>query len=281
LAFWLGREGRVALAGAVITGLFLVGRIAGSHGLAEMEAYRPVLSVQIYLDRAGGFLWRASYRRAWMTPPVMALMVLLAALVAVRSRALPPRFALAWMLIGILPVAFISQRGLDAVWIPALGMAMYVAWGLRELSFRLAPRFGPRPVVLFAALLVLLAAAHYRYARKDWSAMLAEGRHIRKVYNELRTRHGGLTATGHILFVEDPFPESGWTSAFLVFLLSGRSDMHVYRLDRLLATWKPEEVIQVSHAFAWCGNRLVACDPEVFSNVPIRELTGRRCVPRE
>jgi hypothetical protein len=278
LRSWLLNEGRVALLGGVLTFLFIAGRIVGPDTLTAMDSYRPVFSLEVYLDRARNFLAYTLYNRSWTTPAVLAAIVTLMAIVSYRSRLMPLRFGFLWMIIGILPVAFIHQRGLDAVWIAALGFALFLASGLVAVTRRFAPSSAVRPVVLFIAVLVALIAIHGKYGRFNFVTDTADSRQIMDVYQQIHQRQPVFPLGSRILFLQDPIPEHDYASTFIVYLLSRDLMMHVYRLDRLLKEWPPTETREVNFVFTWSGGRLLRCDAHRFSNVPIGQLPARACI---
>lgn len=211
---------RVPLVGAALTALFLLGRVASGDMLSN-AGYRPSLGAGVYLDHAYRFLAFALYDPWWLTPPVAAALALALVAYAAWRGSAPLRLAIAWMLVGILPVAFIEQRGLDAVYIPALALALAMALGIRRAARR-AP-----PAAVFSVALVALVCVHHAYGRVDYPVMLAEGHHIRAVYEQLSARR--FPAASRILFLRDPFPGGSWSSAFLVYLSTRDPSLQVAR----------------------------------------------------
>ncbi len=298
LAAWLLREGRVPLTGAALTVAYLAGRIWAPEGLPGMAAYRPELSLAVYLDRARWWLWRVLYDPGWLTPPVAGLLLLLVLVAAARRRSLPLRLSVAWMLIGILPVAFIPQRGLYAAYIPGLGLALCLAVGVEALAKGLArralrfrdlfvwradrwpvPAAAPprrwRPIVTFASVLLALVAVHRLYGRISFHEVNAEARHIGCVYQQLRAGGTVFPGRSRILFLRDPFQESEWASTFLVGLYSRDSTLNVFRADRLIRDFNKNDVLDFDYAFTWEGDRLLACDAGPFRRVSVRDLPDR------
>jgi hypothetical protein len=212
----LAKAWRVPAAGAAITALFIFGRVTAMFSNA---GYRPSFGPRVYLEHAYRFLGFALYDPWWLMPWVAAALALAVAAYAAWRGSPALRLAVVWMAIGILPVAFIEQRGLDAVYIPALALALAIALAI--------PR--RRPAVAFAAVLAVLVLAHHRYGRVDYPVMLAEGHKIRAVYEQMRARR--FPAKSRVLFLQDPFPNDQWSSAFLVYLVSKDRSLQVARAD--------------------------------------------------
>ena len=264
LGRWLLNEGRVPMWGALMTLAFIVGRVYGPGALTSMEAYRPVVSLDAYLDHARHFLWCASGRPGWMKPGVAAVIAVLFVAVAIRSRLPALRFGLAWMLIGILPVAFIQQRGLDAVCIPSLGLALFVAAGLDSLAKR-----GGR----IAALAIFLAIL----GRIPYEDMTVEVRRIRAVDAELRERLPEISGRARVLLLENPLPPHGWTMVQLIALRYRDRHPTTFRLDLVMKHWKPAEVADFEVVLSVVNGRLVLCDAAPFQRVAVSDLPHRAC----
>lgn len=133
---WVWREGRVPLVGAVLTTVFIAGRIGDPLGLPSMPAYHPVLDWQVYLDRTYHYPAFALYEPNWLTAPVGYALLALMLVAAVAWPSLPFRLGVFWTLVGILPVAFILQRGMDAAYVAAPGFALSIAAVLTALAGR-------------------------------------------------------------------------------------------------------------------------------------------------
>jgi len=147
---WIAADGRIAIAGIAINLLFILGRIYGGGGLSMVDGYKPVYRLSVYLARAHHFLSEAFYNPHWLTPLAALLLFFVLAAMALWSRWFPFRFAVAWMPVAILPVAFIPERGLDSATIAALGLAMAIALIFTEISRHLFP-FKERQAAQFVA----------------------------------------------------------------------------------------------------------------------------------
>jgi hypothetical protein len=120
---WLWQNGRTAIVAGVMALAFIWGRVLAPEGVAAQGGYAMSVSVREYLRHVRHFLAELLLRPgAGGGEALFALLLLalLAAAVLVRSRIL----VLGWLLftVGILPVAFIPNRGLDAIIIPLTGL---------------------------------------------------------------------------------------------------------------------------------------------------------------
>ncbi|MEO7651462.1 MAG: glycosyltransferase family 39 protein [Bryobacteraceae bacterium] len=248
------RRGLIPLTGGVLTALFIFGRVLRAQGLTANDAYRPVLQVGVYLSHGHRFLSEAVYQSENLGPAAACLILAFCFAMAFRFRLLPLRFGLAWMLIGILPVAFIEQRGFDAVTIPALGLALFVATLIARarqiLAWRVRPTFG------LAAGFLLIAAAHSTYGQLPFREANEHSRLILNVHKEL-LRFRCAHPTGHrLLFVRDPFPDFEWATTFLVYLTYRDAGVYVKRLDWLVSQHLREQARDFDHHLSWKDGRL-------------------------
>ena len=133
---------RVPAVGAALTVLFIFGRVTA---MLSNAGYRPSFSARVYLEHAYRFLGYALYDPWWLSPWVAAAIALAVAAYAVWRGSPALRLAVAWMAIGILPVAFIEQRGFDAVYIPALALALAIALGMGGGAARPGRQWSSRP----------------------------------------------------------------------------------------------------------------------------------------
>lgn len=277
LLIWLLRSSRIPLAGAVLTALFLAGRMTGPEALAALGAYHPTLSWPVFVDRTWHYLSDALYEPQWLTPSAAGITFLALMAGAFRSRVLA--ICLVWMLAGILPIAFIPPRSLSAAYIPALALALYLAVAITAIakSARLPARL--RPALVFTTVLFLLIRAHQQYGPIPFAACMAEGRHIRHVYDELQRGFPPLSKSTLVLMLRDPFPESTWSSTYLLRLYSHRRDIDVFRLERLASMEDKTEIMRFDLVLSYERDHLLRCNPSPFRGIPVKDVFGRSCTP--
>ena len=224
---WRGGQDRRAATAAVFTGvltaMFVGGRLMSTGGLGSMDAYVPRIDWTTFVSHTKAFLSMAVYgegRLAWGVAILSASAVW--SLIHHRRAAL---IAVLIMVAGVLPVAFIPQRGLEAVYVPSLGAMILLALPLAALCRQ------PLPAVLAAVLL----AGTFHHLRRDRNteAPVAEARHIAAVAAQMRQSAPCLAPRSRVLFLRDPFPRFDWNSLFLVRLLYGDQSIEVYRPGRI------------------------------------------------
>ncbi len=234
---WITRQARTGLVLGAMTIPYVAGKFQHDSILAQIDAYRPVFTVNHYLLQFAHFLNEAFY---WIDVIQArgAIAILLVSLVIAwwtGSAAL----RLGWLLAvsGILPVAFVSQRGLAQEGIPAMGLLIYGAvllvW-IRERLFHRAPAFMRTwsQASLFIVLGVLLARTHIRHGAWDVAWMTSEQEVSWRVAKQLQANHPVLRKGARVLVLSDPFVESQFAlaSTILIELYHRDPDLEITRL---------------------------------------------------
>ncbi len=211
---WLRRWTPLACV-ALITLPYVFGKLSGSSPLIGNEAY------QLHIGRATYFTTLAHYLSMLVQVPgvltagVCATILLLLAAAAVLARERTLLFALLFTMIAPLPVMFVPVRGSFVMYIPAFGIALYLAATLVLVRDRLISRFTPRPsgrIALEAVIFLLCMVALIRYhgvhplsppPQDDIGPLVVK-------LAELRPR-----IPSRILFLDDPFSTEEWTPLFV------------------------------------------------------------------
>ncbi len=197
---------------------YIFGKLSSSSPLIGNESYRLHISVATYFSALAHYfqiLAQAPGALSAGTCAALLLLLLAAALLAPERCLL---FALLFTLITPLPVLFVPVRGAYAMYIPAFGIALYLAATLvfvrdRLLSGRVPKKPAGR-IALEAATFLLCLAGLFRYHRFHSLNPAAESgiRPLIVQLDNLRTR---MPAPARILFLDDPFSNHEWTPVFV------------------------------------------------------------------
>jgi hypothetical protein len=263
LGRWLAAEGRIALAGAAINILFLLGRVRG--GVIEIGAYVPEYTADVFFARTKSFLDDAVYGASWFTPAAAWTLIAVALLLAWRLRFKSLWICLALMGIGILPLAFIAQRGLDAAYIPAAGLAIFVAVLfvkacdriLRIPWLQVPEGSWVRVIAPFVLALALFGRVNYKYARPDSHLVLAEGRYIGAIADQIKQRFPVMAPHSRILFLHDPFKTFHFSTIFLIRDLYRDETIDVDRLDFMQPPPTADKIAAYDHVLSFENGRIV------------------------
>jgi hypothetical protein len=269
---WLWTQARLPMIGGAITALFIGGRMWGTRSLASMDAYRPAPSLETYFARAAHWIREALYDPG---PYVFAaaVTVLVAAPLFCRSKAL--RLSFVWMAAGILPIAFIPERGIAQAYIPAYALALFVAVGVERALARVP--FGQ--LVMLGLLPALVFWWHSRNGRLDYAVMNEAGAHIRTVYEQLDLLQPAMPKGSRVLFARDPFPDNDWASTFLVYLYSRDPSLQAIPVKEWMKQTDQRQFVDFDVVLSYEDGKLLQCDTGAFRQVAIRELPQRHCEP--
>jgi len=252
---------------------YAFGRVLYKEGIASSGDYRGVYTAGEYVRQAGHYFAELLNRPDTALAPAItvALLAAMPALAAVlRSRALLFS-SLLWM-VGILPVAFIPWRGLNAAYIPMAGIAVYCSVLLSTVRKALAESLDRRMpelsgVKFSAALLFIVAAAVllviptsliYSYE----SMQMHEYQPIGNFMRQLPLLHPHIDKPANVLVVEDPFGEFNWASLFIIHLVYREPGIVVHRLASMDPKPTHEEIARYNYRLAFDGKTLRDVPPE-------------------
>ncbi len=267
---WQYRELLPAWITGVATAAYIGGRVLAKGGMSEIGGYKITLSAAEYLKNTGHILNELFFLQDFfdITRTLAFLLALIAVAALWRSRTL----LLCWVLlvVGLLPVAFIPQRGLAAAWLPVAGLLVFAAaaavW-LRDALLTALRRAAWRPagqVVLFALayLLILKAQPGLRSALEGWQPEYGSIRETRESFAELAP---AMPPKSTVLIVTDPFGDS-FSTALLIHLLYRDSSIIINQLFRFdkpppRADWAGYDFI-----FDVAGGKVVRLNPADFAS---------------
>ena len=186
---------------------FIAGRVYGPGGLSSIGSYRPEYSLGMY---ARSFQQYFGPLILWQTIPLWASVAIASLPFLLRTRL--ATFAALVFPVGILPLAFVPNRGLDGVYVACAALALAVS-----------------------SVLLLMPRENWRYAGAAvlfvifglWMPGLRSVNGWDKEFREIRGFHEGLKSLAPVLppkvqirFVKEPFgPETPWASVFATRLV--------------------------------------------------------------
>jgi hypothetical protein len=208
---WPIAHGRGVLVIGLLTLVFVVGRASGS-GLQANSAYQPVFSWDRLMATSRPFLGEVLFLPDTISTGAVLLiwLVLFAIAWATKSRAL--KFAWLFLMLSVIPIAFIQPRGAAQYYIPLFGWVLYASTALVQGTQHLLAKL-PRatqfaPVRAAALFLGLAAAMYFLNARTGWANVTTvseEGELSRSVVGQVHRLRPALRPGSRILFLNDPF----------------------------------------------------------------------------
>jgi len=221
----LWREGRGVLVTGLLTLPYVAGKLMGAGSLVENPAYRLTISPGRYLDTFHLYLNPLLYQGHVFrdSNTVQLLLGMLALGIWWRNR--PLLFAWCFLLVSLLPVAFIAHYSAFFLYLPMAGWSLYAAGLLvmvRKSLLRLLPgeRLQTASVVALPVLLVLfLAPQHQQQSAKTLRIFESVQPPSRRLAREMIALRPGLAHGARVLFVGDPFAKDEYFLLFLTRLL--------------------------------------------------------------
>ncbi|MDP8980113.1 MAG: hypothetical protein M3O35_05930 [Acidobacteriota bacterium] len=197
----------------LITVPYLAGKLSASSPLVGNAAYRLDIGPQTYFASLAHYLsLLVQVRNVVTSRESIALVVLLLAM-AVLARERWLLFACFFTLIAPLPILFVPLRGAYVMYIPAFGIALFLAAILILLRDRLHLRkswSGPVRAVTFLLCAAVLIRFHGLHPLPPPPAGL-----IQPLLVQLAGLRARVQVPGRILFLEDPFGTDEWTPVFV------------------------------------------------------------------
>jgi len=263
---WLARDARTIWITGLITLIYIAGKLTGPGSLVENPAYALSISPGRFLDTfhlyLNPFLYQDHRFHDSNTVQLVAAMLIFA--VWRRSRVL--LFAWFWLVLTILPVAFIAHYAAFFEYLPAAGWALYAAT-LLVMTRRAIVRWAPRAplegsllarasqAVLLLGVAALLAPLHAREAPKTLQLFMSVQPPSREVTEDLTRLRPVLRRGARVLFVDDPSPKDSYFLTFETRLFYRDMSIEVDRTQT--QSVPPSEYPRYDAVFGFRGNRLI------------------------
>ena len=245
---WTGRELRRLSPFAVVTVGYILLKTVGPGRVTANSDFLPRVSWQVLIDGWKHYAFDLFYGAIAFTGPRVVLLwaVLLAIVLALRKRDL--LFALCVILIGILPVVLIPERGFYAVYLTLPGWYLFAAQTLTSTRDRLLPAgTAARPAILFLLVAACLVPLHWRQKPRGKAWVAEAHQSVRGVLEPLRQY--SVPRGGKVLVLDDPFPKEDFILTFM-FRLTFRDDEIQVRRAKSPYAPPPGEVYDRVFTFA-------------------------------
>jgi len=228
---WPWREGRGVLVAGLLTVPYVIGKLTAAGNLAENPAYQLTISPGRYLHTFHLYLNPLLYQEH-VFRDANTIQLLLAMLgIALWRRSRPLLFAWCFLLVSLLPVAFMAHHAAFFLYLPMAGWSLYAAM-LLVMARRLLVSLLVRPgrlqggrvqmasVVALPLVLSLFLAPHHRQeSAKTLRAFEDFQPPSRRVAGELIALRPSLPHGARVLFMDHPFARHPYFLTFLTRLL--------------------------------------------------------------
>jgi hypothetical protein len=220
--------------------------------LAENSAYRPHASLGLWLDRVAEYFSILSYQKVRFSGLTAGLLVVGMALAAgfLRNRAMI--FGWLFFVITITPVALIASRPGYVLYVPDLGLGLFLA-GLAGWAGANA-----YPALVFLAVTVAVTSFHWL----NWPAPVdPRSSPEYRLTEQFRRQYPKMRPGSKLLFVSDEFPKPAFDLLFNLRLMYGD---HTIRADRMDAPPDqqpdPRHPVTYDRIFVNSGGRYLELD---------------------
>jgi hypothetical protein len=222
---WFLREGRGVLVSGLLTVPYVAGKLMGAGSLVENPAYRLTISPGRYLDTFHLYLNPLLYQEHVFRDSNTIQLLLGMLVLGLWRRSRPLLFAWCFLLVSLLPVAFIAHYSGFFLYLPMAGWSLYAAVLLvmarRFVSRRLlAERLQVASVVALPVLLAMFLAPHHRHqSAKTLRIFESVQSPSRQFASEMIALRPSLPHGARVLFVGGPFARDEYFLLFLTRLL--------------------------------------------------------------
>jgi len=239
---------------AILSLVFIFGRVKHTPELALTPAYRPHASISVWLTRMSEYGAMLSYQHISFTAFSIGALLFAMAVLAVLLRNRVMLFGLAFFLITITPVALITARPGYVLYVPNLGLGLFFAAALAML----ARRIPQGEALAFVSVTIALTLFHAR----NWPAVLDTSYSPeRRLTEQFRREYPTLPPGTKLLFVNDSFPKPAWDLLFNLRMLYGDKSIIVHRLEAPPDQRPdPKHPIDYDHVFVTEGGGYVELD---------------------
>jgi hypothetical protein len=232
------RQGRTTVLAALLTIPYVIVKTTGPGSLTEVPTYHLTISPLRFFKTFHLYLNPLFYRDHYFHDSNTGelLVAMLAFALWRRSRCL--LFAWCFLLLSMLPVAFIAHYAAFFLYIPSAGWALYAAdtlvWARRTLMRAIARTDAPVPVmvsqaVLFLGIASILAPLHTRESPAVLRLFMGPQPPVGALSAGLLQVRPHLKPGAHVLYVDDPFPKDQFLLVFLTRLVYGDMTIEVDR----------------------------------------------------
>ena len=211
-----GIQWRAPVVCAILTGIYIVGKLTGVDSLVANPAYRPAISASRYLHTFHLYLNVLFYQDHFFRDAntILLVVLMLAAAIWLRSRVLV--FAWCFVLFSVLPFIFVPHYSGFFLYLPMVGWALYAATCLAMLRRKFVPKLPG--AVLFLVVAVVLEPVHGRESHKSIRVFSSADLPTTETIAALQTVQPSVKPGANIYFASDPFPAHTFDLVFLVRL---------------------------------------------------------------
>ena len=232
--------------------VFVLLHVNRTFELSANSAYRPHASPALWLDRVAEYFSILSYRKVRFSGVTAGLLVGAMALAAgiLRNRAMI--FGWLFFVITITPMALIASRPGYVLYVPDLGLGLFLA-GLAGWAGA-----GPYPTLAFLTVTIAVTSFHW------WNWPAPFDPHLSPEYRlteQFRREYPKMPSGSKLLFVSDEFPKPAFDLLFNLRLMYGDRTIRADRMDAPADQQPdPRNPVTYDHVFGNSGGHYFELD---------------------
>jgi len=232
---WIARRIPIVLSG-LMTIAFVFGRFSGSSALTGNDAYRVHLSVETYLSALAHYFGALAYLPGLLSPASTALLLVLLLAIGMVARERSMIFAVFFLMVAPMPIAFVALRGGYVMYIPAFGIALYLAVLLVKIRQALLTRLRktnvePSAMATAATFLLCTVALARFHSSHPLPVLSSQDFWVKTAVEQVAKTPLNLHEGSRILFLDDPLRKDEGIVLVYIFRLYYR--IHDLTVDRM------------------------------------------------
>jgi hypothetical protein len=217
----------------VLSLVFVFLRVSRTPELALNTAYQPHPALATWLTHMAEYLGMLTYGHVTFSQRTAAAVLVLMAIAALAARNRIMLFGWLFFVITITPVSLIISRPGYVLYVPDLGLGLYlaaaVAGAIRFCLTRLGRALSiPRAeLAAFAILTVAITWFNFR----NWPVPIDRRNDTYRLSEQFRREYPQVPRGTRFLFVKDDFAKDGWNVLFNLRLMYHDNSIVVHRME--------------------------------------------------
>ncbi len=256
---WSMTGGRAVVITGLLTLVFVPGRVIG--GLLVNPAFQPVFTWNRFMTSSQNFVTALFFQRSTLSPAVVILTWLSLFVIAWATKSRDLKFAWFFIMLSVIPVAFIPPRGPGQYYIPFFGWVLYAATALVEGTRWVFSRLdgsrrlaAARPAAVFLSVAAVMYWVNTRSSWREVWNVSHEGEQYRSIVEQLHRLRPVLRRNSRVLFLDDPLDDA-WQMLFLMQLSYGDRSLVIDRAKFMTQPPGAPEIASYDYVFDYLSGQ--------------------------
>ncbi len=249
---WLKQEGLVPALLILAAMVYTAGKVFGPNPLADLDAYRLVLSKDRYLDN--NLAYGASmFQQYFFTSRGSLIAIDIALLLLLSHGRAAVRWGAFFVLTATLPISFIVTRGGSSLLVPLFGWAFLIPVLVASIWTPSWKYSGWAARISLALVLIVYMQRTIWYWRDKPQFFFKGQEKTWRVITQLKDLHFQPKHGSRVIVVNDPWPD-GWDMTFIAELAWDDPSVAITMSRRLPSPPGPEELAKYDSVLEFEGD---------------------------